>query len=274
MRRWVDSGVRRYLRLWRQFVVIAFVREAEYRLNFVVGVLEGTAQLVLAVLTTLLLYRFTVEIEGWTRGDLIMLVGIYRVVDSLIAMQVAPNLTSISGYIRTGEMDFMLLRPLSSQFLVSLRKLSLPEAANALIGVGLALYARNFLDVHVVPRRTLVGAAEAVTFVATGTIMLYAVWFCIVTLSFWLVNVPTIEILFYSLFETGRYPATFFKGLMRTVLIWVFPVGFATTFSTQALAGKTNTRLVLISVAMATLALVVTHLFWNYAVRHYSSASS
>ena len=152
----------RYLRLWRQFVVTAFVREAEYRFNFVVSVLEGTAQLVLVVLTTLLLYRFTDEIEGWSRGDLIMLVGIYRVVDSLIAMQIAPNLMAISGYIRTGEMDFLLLRPISSQFLVSLRKLALPEAANALIGLLLAIYARNALGVHTVAHQTVAGVAATV----------------------------------------------------------------------------------------------------------------
>jgi ABC-2 type transport system permease protein len=264
----------RYFRLWRQFLVTAFVREAEYRFNFVVSVLEGTAQLVLAVLTTLLLYRFTDEIRGWSRGDLIMLVGIYRVVDSLIAMQIAPNLTAISGYIRTGEMDFLLLRPVSSQFLVSLRKLSLPEAANALIGLLLAIYARNVLGVHAVAHQTVPGVAATVVFVVTGTIMLYAVWFCIVTSSFWLVQLSTIDTLFYSLFDTARYPVSFFGGVLRTFLTWVFPVAFATTFSTEALAGKTNTTFVLISIVLAGLALTVTRLFWNYAVRHYSSASS
>ena len=54
----------RYLRLWRQFVVTAFVREAEYRINFFVDVGEGLAQLALVVLTFLLLYRFTDEVAG------------------------------------------------------------------------------------------------------------------------------------------------------------------------------------------------------------------
>ena len=131
----------RYLRLWRQFVITAFMREAEYRMNFVIGVGEGLAQLALAVISFLLLYRFTDQVAGWTQAEVLMLVGVYRIVEGLINLQIAPNMRAISGYIRNGEMDFMLLRPVSSQFLVSLRTLELPEGVNVLIGLLLLIYA-------------------------------------------------------------------------------------------------------------------------------------
>jgi ABC-2 type transport system permease protein len=264
----------RYLRLWRQFVITAFVREAEYRFNFVVVVAEGTAQLVLAVLTTLLIYRFTPEIQGWTRADLLMLVGIYRVVDSLIALQIAPNMHEITRQIRSGEMDFLLLRPVSSQFLVSLRELRLPEAVNATIGLGLAIYAGYVLDGRNAMRLSLLGVAEAGISLVCGLIALYAIWFMIVTLGFWLVQVPTLDTLFYSAFETARYPVTFFKGFVRTLLTWAFPVAFATTFPTRALAGETDAATILYAVGLAGFFLTASHLFWRYATRHYSSASS
>jgi ABC-type uncharacterized transport system permease subunit len=53
-----------YLRLWRQFAVMSFVREAEYRVNFLLGVGEGAAQLALPVVTFLLIYRFTPRVAG------------------------------------------------------------------------------------------------------------------------------------------------------------------------------------------------------------------
>ena len=137
-----------YLRLWRRFVVMAFVREAEYRVNFFVGVVEGAVQLGLAVLVFVILYRFTDTIAGWSRAEVLMLVGVYRMVEGLINMQIAPNLQAIWGYIRTGELDFILLRPVPSQFLVSLRRLSLPEAVNALSGLGLTIYAGNLAGVR------------------------------------------------------------------------------------------------------------------------------
>ena len=95
-----------------------------------------------------------------------------------------------------------------------------------------------------------------------------------VTFAFWLVQIENLDIFFYSLFETARYPVTFFKDLLRALLTFAFPVAFATTFPTQALRGQADLRLLPIGVVLAAALLFGTHLFWNYAVRHYSSASS
>ena len=260
----------RYLRLWRQFLVTAFVREAEYRWNFFVGVGEGLAQLALAVLTFLLLYRFTDSVAGWSRAEALLLVGIYRVVEGILALQIAPNMMAISGAIRNGDMDALLLRPVSSQFLVSLRGFSLPDSINVLIGIGLTVYAGNAAGVH----WSVGGIAMAAAFIICGLLLLYAIWFGIVTCSFWLVQLSTIGTLFYSVFETGRYPVSFFPGVVRALLTFVVPVAFATTFPVDALLGRADLRLLLAGALLAVFGLVATHLFWNYAVRHYSSASS
>ena len=260
----------RYARLWRQFLVTAFVREAEYRFNFLLGVAEGLAQLALAVLTFLLVYRFTDSVAGWSRSEALLLVGIYRIVEGILALQIAPNMMAISGAIRRGEMDVLLLRPVSSQFLVSLRRFSLPDGVNILVGVALTVYAGNLAGVQ----WTLPGIAAATGFIICGLVLLYAIWFGIVTCSFWLVELSTIGTLFYSFFETGRYPVSFFRGLVRAVLTFVVPVAFATTFPVDALLGRADLRLLLAGALMAVFGLIATHMFWNYAVRHYSSASS
>jgi len=260
----------RYPRLWRRFVIIAFVREAEYRANLLIGVAEGIVQLALAIVTFLLLYHFTNTVAGWTRAQVLVLVGIYRVVDGLIGLQIAPNMLAISGYIRRGEMDFLLLRPVSGQFLVSLRMLELPEAVNVLVGLALTVYAGNLAHVQ----WSIANVAAALTFGLCGLAVLYALWFLTVTLSFWLVQVDSLDTLFYSLFETARYPVSFFKGLVRALLTFAVPVAFATTFPAQALLDNADPRLLPVGLVLAGGALAATRLFWTYAVRHYSSASS
>jgi len=262
--------VARHLRVWRQFVIMAFVREAEYRVHFLLGFFDGLAQLALAVATFLLIYRYTDTIAGWTRDEALLLVGIYRVVEGLIGLQIAPNMRAISGYIRRGEMDFYLLRPISSQFLVSLRQLRLNEVGNVLVGVGLAIYAGNAAGV----RWGALAVAEAAAFLLCGVLLLYALWFFTVTLSFWLVQVDTLDLIFFGLFETARYPVTYFTGAVRAVLTFVIPVAFATTFPAQALLGGADRRLLAVGAALAAGALLGTRAFWNYAVRHYGSASS
>jgi ABC-2 type transport system permease protein len=239
-------------------------------MNFVIGVGEGLAQLALAVISFLLLYRFTDQVAGWTQAEVLMLVGVYRIVEGLINLQIAPNMRAVSGYIQSGEMDFMLLRPVSSQFLVSLRTLALPEGVNVLIGLLLLIYAGNAAGVH----WSALGVLAAGAFGLSGLLMLYALWLFVVTFAFWLVQIGNLDTFFYSLFETARYPVTFFKSPLRALLTFAFPVAFATTFPTQALRGQVDLRLLPVGFALAVALLVGTHLFWNYAVRHYSSASN
>jgi ABC-2 type transport system permease protein len=258
-----------YLRIWRQFVVMAFVREAEYRVNFLLSVGEGIVQLVVAVLTFDILYRFTDDVAGWSRAEVLLLVGIYRIVEGLSNLQIAPNMQSIWEYIRKGELDFMLLRPVSSQFMVSARRLQPHEAINALIGLGLAIYAGNMAGV----RWSALVVVEAAIFGFCGLLLLYAVWFLTITALFWTQAGNQDEII-PSLFQTARYPASFFKGVIRTLLTFVIPAAFATTFPAQALLGQADRQMLVVGIGLAAAALLATHLCWNYALRRYTSASS
>lgn len=260
----------RYVRLWKRFVTLALVRETEYRFSFAVNVLQGIAQLGVVLLTYALLYRFTDQVAGWTAAEALILVGIYRVLDGLLALQIAPNLMRMSRYIGEGELDFVLLSPVSSQFLVSLRWLEPPEAINVLIGIGLTFYAGQRAGISWSAPQVL----GAVVLAGCGLVLLYCMWFALVTLSFWLVKVDTLGFLFYDVWQAGRYPVDYFKGIMRTIFTFVLPIAFATTFPAQALRGDLDPRLLLVGVGLAGLALLVTHRFWNFAVQRYSGASS
>jgi ABC-2 type transport system permease protein len=259
-----------YLKLWRRFVILGLARTVEYRLNFLFSLVTGLAELALAVLTFVIMFRYTSRVSGWSLAEVLMLAGLYKVGEGLIGFQIAPNMLAISGYIRTGEMDFILLSPVSSRFLVSTRTVALPALADVLAGLILIVYAGDRANVQ----WTIVGVAEAAIVLLCGLILLYSVWFFTVTFAFWLVQVESLDTMFYSLFETARYPISFFKGLVRAVLIFGFPVAFATTFPAQALLGTLQGAWLPVGAVMALLALWGTQRFWAYAVRHYSSASS
>lgn len=260
----------KYLVLWKRFVTLALVREAEYRLNFAVNVLEGFAQLAVVVLTYALVYRFTDRVAGWTAAEALMLVGIYRALDGLLALQIAPNMMRMSRYIGEGELDFILLSPVSSQFLVSLRWLHPPEIVNVLIGVALTFYAGRRAGVTWDAPHVL----NAIVLAGCGLILLYSLWFALVTLAFWLVKVESLGLLFYDVWQAGRYPVDYFKGTIRILLTFILPVAFATTFPAQALRGDVDPRLLGVGPALAALSLLLTHRFWSFAVRRYASASS
>jgi ABC-2 type transport system permease protein len=259
-----------YLRLWRRFVLMSLMRTAEYRASLALSLGEGLLQVLVAAATLAIVYQYTETIAGWSHADVLLLLGIYRIVEGVLFCQINPNLWEVPGMIRRGEMDMILLRPISSRFMVSLRTVQVSEAVNALIGLGLTVYAGQLARIS----WRASNIAAAFIFGACGLILLYAVWLACVTLAFWLIDTGPLSLVIETLRSTARYPVTFFPGPVRVFLTVIFPVAFATTFPAAALRGQIDWRLLLAGSGMAAGGLLITGRFWSYAVRHYSSASS
>ena len=109
---------------------------------------------------------------------------------------------------------------------------------------------------------------------ASGAAILYSLWFSLAALSIWFVKVwNATEVLRYTL-VAGRYPVSAYPPALRLVFVFVLPVAFMTTVPSQALLGQGSWHWALGSVLMAAGSLIASRLFWQFALRHYTSASS
>ncbi len=260
----------RYVKLWWRCVVLAVLEVAEYRVNFVLSVFTEALGLGMVVLTFGLMYQFTDAIAGWTREQVLVLVGVFWTFNGIWDMAIQPNLQRMSEYVERGEMDFFLLRPVDAQFLISVRRFSPWEGSTVVLGFGLMAWAVSRSGAQ----WTAAGVAEAVALLACGLLLLYALRFMVVTCAFWLMNAESLYNVLHPAFAAAQYPVTFFGGWLRVVLTVVVPVAFATTFPAQALLGEGDARLVAAGAVGAVVALWASHRFWGFAVRHYASASS
>ncbi|MDX2973521.1 ABC transporter permease [Kribbella solani] len=260
----------RHLRLWRRFFAQAVVRETHYRAHFLTTLLVGLVQLGLGIVPTLLLFGFTQEVHGWSRAEVIALVGVFQIVTGLMATFVAPNLNRMTTYLTEGELDVVLLRPVSSQFYLTLRWINVAELTN--VASGIAVLAIGLVQSRLTPGPVQV--VQAVVLAACGLVLLTAVWSAMSFLAFWLQSVNPIGFVFLSLVEAGRYPLVFFPVAVRTFLTFAFPVAFATTFPVRALAGDLGWWTVGVGVALTLVALTLVRLLWRRGLLTYSSASS
>jgi ABC-2 type transport system permease protein len=246
------------------------VRETHYRASFVATLAVGAIQLVLSLIPVLLLYSFTDAVNGWSRGEVIALSGMYQASFALLAMTVQTNMNRISGYIRQGDLDLILIRPVSSQFYVTLRWVDPAEVFNVLI--GLAVVAIGLDRAEGMPAAAQI--AQAALLAACGAVLLTCVWSAFVYLAFWFTSVAPIPMLVRDVMDAGRFPLAFYPAAIRVVLGFVFPVGFATTFPVEALAGRSSWTMVAVGMVLSVIALLLLRAYWRFAVRFYSSASS
>jgi len=258
-----------HLRLWWQCFLTDAMVLVEYRTSFVFGIARQIASFALTIFGFGVLYQYTNEVAGWSRAEILIVLGIFWTFSAVWDMLLG-GLSEVGRDVRHGTMDFILLRPVSAQFLLSLRRVWLLDALNALLGLALVVYAGTLAGVS----WSVWNGAVATLLCLCGLVSIYALRFMLVTCSFWLISVQNLHDLLHPVFQVGQYPVVFFKGWIRVVLTFAVPVAFASTFPAQALLGTLDLRLVPLGLLIATTTLYASHRFWHFAVRQYTSASS
>nr|WP_157461694.1 MULTISPECIES: ABC-2 family transporter protein [Deinococcus] len=258
------------MRLVRVFTGASVSAQLEYRANFFGAVLASLGEAGVALLGISILFGQpgATSVGGWTFREALLVTGFFMLTEGFISVVVQPNMSRISEAIRTGNMDFTLLKPIDAQFNVSVRYLNLLRFPDVLLGLGLLLYASAGLPV------TLAGVLSAATLYLSSLVIVYCIWLGLSTTAFWLVKTQNVSELFNGVFGAARFPVTAFPVPVRVVLTFVVPVAFITTVPAQALVGSLTPALALASPVVAAALFWVTRRFWLYAVASYTSASS
>lgn len=264
------NALRRYGRLYRVFARNNLVRELEFRGNFWAKVATNLAWLGLYVLLLQVLFRNTQAIAGWSEGEMFLLIGTFMFTRAWMDILFTQNLGKLPEMVRLGTLDFVLTKPVGSQFFVSARFVSLDEVGS-LFG-ALAVLGYGLWKAALVP--TLGQILAWLFLVGCGLLVFYAIQFMLMTLSFWLVRLDNLGALADTVVFVARYPPDIFGKFLAGVFTYVLPLAFLGAI--PALAFKEGVRAwwLLAAVAIMAVFLLAAALFWRFATRAYSSASS
>ncbi|HEY9889239.1 MAG TPA: ABC transporter permease [Candidatus Obscuribacterales bacterium] len=258
----------RYWQVLKLFWGTAIAAELEYRLNFLVAALTSLGGLAGSLFGLFLFYRTGYEFEGWSWEEALVVLGIFTLLQGFAATFLAPNLNKIVTQVQEGTLDFVLLKPISSQFWLSTRTLS-PWGMPDLVFGGLIIgYAGARLGVH--PALYL----AALVPLGFGFLSLYSLWFMLGATSIWFVKIYNVTEVLRGLLDAGRFPIIAYPVAYRVFFTFVIPVAFLTTVPAEVLLGRVEGAWLVGSVALAIALLQVSRWFWGFALRFYTSASS
>ncbi len=260
----------RYLRLLSIFYRYSILQELEYRVNFLANVFMSAFWLVWAVVGVSIFFLHREKMGEWSYPEVLMVVGLFTFFTGLMEAFLRPNVGAVIEQIRDGTFDFVLTKPVNAQFIASLRNVVVWRLSDVIIGLGLIVYA--LAQLGVTPTRQNVAIFAAM--LASAIAIVYSLWLVMSSFAFWFVKIDNITELFYAFYEAGRYPVTIYRGLVRALLTFIIPIAFVTTFPVSALLGRLDQSTAWIGVIFAVILIFVSNRFWNFAIRHYSSASS
>lgn len=261
----------RYLKIYGALWQNSVVREMGFKTNFLLWILVEFLWFALQLSFIAVIYQHTDRIVDWTKWQVVLLMSVSHFVQQLFTATFLTNCVQISEHIRTGRMDFLLLLPINTRFLVSLRQVDLGAYVNAASAIAVIIYAG--IQLQLTP--TLVQIACFFLMCFAGLLIHYALMFLLAVSSFWTVKAQGIVWGYYNLFNIARLPDSAFRGGFKAVFTFVVPMLLVSNVPAKILVNKLSSPLdMLLLVAMSAGLLIVSEAAWCFSLRHYTSASS
>ena len=243
---------------------------AAYRVQFILDGVLAVLWIGTGVVPLYVAFNGRPAVAGWTFDQSLVVLGIFTILKAVLDGAVNPSLVAIVDQIRTGTLDFVLMKPKDAQFLVCTSKFELWRGIDLLAGVAILVVALARLD------RTP-GPADiglAVVLLLSGIVLLYSVWLLVVTSAFWVVRLDNLAFMFNALFDFARWPRAVMGKVLAIVFTLILPLAVMTSFPAQALFGTLSLSDAALALGLAFVFGVGSRLAFRKALAQYTSASS
>jgi ABC-2 type transport system permease protein len=265
------GGWSRYPRIYAALWKNSVTREMIFKSNFLLWIVVELLWFGLQLSFIGVLYLHTDHIGTWTKWEVILLIGASHFIQQIFQAFFLINCTNLSELVRTGKLDFLLLLPVNTRFVVSLRQVDLGAFVNAVSAVGVMVYAAR--QMHLVPT-----ALQVVAFLLlclAGIVIHYSLMFLLASISFWTVKAQGIVWGYYNLFQIARLPDEAFRGVFKAIFTFAIPMLLVTNVPVRLLVNKLSSPVpLLLLLVMSVACFLVSEWGWRASLKRYTSASS
>jgi ABC-2 type transport system permease protein len=258
------------LKLLSAFLKVNIQMALAYRADTVVNILLNLMWLGWELLTLNIIFSNTETIGGWGFGELIALLGVFRLVNTMMIALIWPNTEKFNQSIRDGSMDYTILQPVNTMFLVTFSRITVWRIWDLLLAIALIAIGINLSGDFVTPLNILTFILLAIS----GVIVIYSLWIVLIALTFWFTKFDNNVTILQALLDAGRYPSTVYPVWLRIIVTFLIPIAVATTVPLQALRGDLDTGRIVMFIAIGMTSFLVASRVWKAGLKRYSGASS
>ncbi len=265
----------RYIRLLGSLGKYTLAREMSFRGNYLVKITVELLWLFILLAFYKTVFLKTSYVADWSEPQYLFFVGCHFALNGLIETLFMENCNEFTELVRTGDLDFLLLKPIDEQFLVSCRKVDWGSALNVIMGavvmvISLFQMHWQFDIVRVI--------AFFVTF-ACGTAIAYSFMLILTSFSVWMVRNQSLMEMWWLFSSLARYPKEIFRSRVWAqpiagVFTFVLPILLVVNIPANAMVKLLNPPMIAFTLLATVVSLWVSRWFFKRALRSYRSASS
>ena len=277
-----------YISVFLTIIRNSLVRDMSFRSNFLIECISSASWILMNVGFYLLIFQFTDEIgkdSGWHKYQFFVFLATTMFVNSLVQAFFMPNAQEFSELIRTGNLDFALLKPIDTQFLISLHRIDWSALSNFLVGLMLLAFSLHRLTTGAEPLTLHWFSFVAYPFyLFCGIFILYSLMISLAATSIWLGRNQSLYNFWFYITNFSRYPMEIYGGPygtpLRQFFTFVIPVLVVVNVPARLMAlplDFENPSFWLLpgfAIVATVLSLVASRFVFQRALSSYRSASS
>jgi ABC-2 type transport system permease protein len=242
----------------------------QYRLDFVVEGALALLWIAVTLIPVLVVYAARPNVAGWSFPEMLLVLGWFVALKGFLEGAISPSLTNVIEHVRKGTLDFVLLKPVDAQLLVSLAKIEPWRVIDVFGAIAIFVYAFRKIGHH----PTLLHVLLAFGLLFAALLVLYSIAIIVVSIAFFAVRVDNLLYLFQSIFDVARWPSSIFRGGLAIVFTYILPLALMTTYPALALLGRLQFATTAGALAGTLVFAAFARLVWKLSIAKYTSASS
>ena len=263
--------IKRNLKFIVLLVKMKIARTIAFRASFFGAFIADGINFIIQLLTFSVIYSQIDSIGDWSRGQMIIFVGTFSMMNGLELVITYYGVRRIPGYIRDGGLDHYLTKPGNALLRLSLEETNLGSAPLLLLSGIIIAWGVSIERIHVTPLLIL-GYSVLVLLMTLLWYDLEIIWR---TIPFFTISANSLPRLEDDLFALNfRIPGVLYKGVFKVVFYFILPYGVMSTVPTQMLTNSLTIPGLIHALCIVVAFTAITLWFWRFGLRHYKSASS
>ena len=263
--------IKKHFHIYLLFVKFSVMSQMEYRFNFIGNLSMETGYLFYKLSYVVVVYRSGVTIHGLSPDEILLFIGTFIMLTGVYAGMFMINNFQLRSKIKDGDLDLLLTKPVSTQFMATLRQTDLTIfSVDVIAGMAIVIVAWSRLHIPL----TVVTLGSYILCAALSCLVAYSLFLLPQVLSFWLINTSAIAEITDSFWDFNSMPMNIYTATIQQVGVFLLPIFVISNFPPLAALNKMPYMYQAWALLLPIGLLWIVRRVWKRGLRSYASASS
>lgn len=245
------------------------MQQLEYRSNFMINLTVESFFMVSKLLYVLIAYGVGRDINGVSASEMKLFIGSFMLLTATYTAFFADNFYAMSDKVKKGELDLMFTKPVSTQFITTMRSVNIAlPIPNIIAGTILVISAWRDLSLGF----DLIRILGYLLLLVSGTCLTYSLFLLPNMLCFYMVKTSSVTEVTDRMWDFNNMPMSIYSKWMQRIGTFVIPVFLITNFPVMELLGHLGIAELLWGLLVPAVFFFIVRRCWTHAVKKYSSA--